>query len=104
MTTRKKFKLLLILVIAVVGITTISHFSVSSGIQKEREKIREDIVCISAICLDTGIGNECFTLPSTISKISIVEDLNVFGAKRLIIEPGDSSCGVIRNGGTNGVP
>ena len=100
---RKKFKILILVLFVIVLTTSIGHFTVSNQIQSERSKIQEDITCVSAICVDTGIGDECFSIPSTLSKVSIVADLNVLGAKRILVEPGTNACGVTRNGGNNGV-
>jgi len=101
---RKRFKIIVFIFLGVVIATALGHYFVTNQIQTERAKIREDIDCISAICIYTGVGDECFNVPATLSKVSVVEDLNMLGAKRIIVEPTAKACGVARSGGSNAVP
>jgi hypothetical protein len=93
MTVRSRFKVILISILMISSVTTILHFSQSSQSQKNKITLSEDIVCIAAICLQTGVGDECFDTPANLSKISLVKDANTVGAYRIIIEPTPKSCG-----------
>lgn len=104
MNTRKRFKIVMLVFILIVVLVAIGHYNASNEIQTERAKVREDIDCVSAICIYTGVGDECFNVAATLSKISVVEDLNMLGAKRIIVEPTAKACGVARSGGGNAIP
>lgn len=65
----------------------------SSKNDMERAVSQEFITCLSAICLDKSPGHQCLESEPKISKITVAEDATVRGAKRIIIETSDRSCG-----------
>ena len=84
---RTLYFILAICLLAVVG-----HYMTSANLERNKIISGEDILCISAVCLDTSLGSECSTIKASLTHVAFVEDANVPGAKRLVVRPTDTQC------------
>lgn len=88
----KNFLKIIYFVVIVGILAVLAHYMTSVNLERNKIISGEDILCISAVCLDTQLGSECSTIKASLTHVAFVEDANVPGAKRLVIRPTDTQC------------
>lgn len=83
---------LLYFVSVICVLAVIANYVTSINLERNKIISGEDIVCISAVCLDTQLGSECTTIKASLTHVAFVEDANVPEAKRLVVRPTDKQC------------
>ncbi len=91
-----KYRLAQITIVVVIAFALVAGV-VQMGKDKENDKDRavsqEFVGCLSAICINKGPGQPCLELNSSITTVVVTEDANIIGAKRIVIQTSDKSCG-----------
>ena len=78
----------LILLLFVLGVV-FGDFYLNREDDKQKAIREEFVLCVSAVCLNKKVGQQCVEMSPVIARIVVAEDSVERDAKRLIIETGN---------------